>query len=113
MDVELIRGDTQPLKFNITDAEGNPIELASGDELIFTMKKNYNTGNVILQKRLSTGDIQYEDESYKLVLTHTDTAELKYGTYVYDMQLMSGDLVATIAMGTITLNQEVTFITNE
>ena len=55
MDIEFIRGDTKPLKFQVKDSKGNLLKMDSNDELIFTIKKNYNTKNVILQKKLSDG----------------------------------------------------------
>lgn len=113
MDIEFIRGDTKPLIFQAKDNKGNVLKMDSNDELIFTIKKNYNTKNAILQKKLSDGSIRYESGYYFVTLTHEDTANLKYGTYVYDIQLMSSGIVATLVFGTITLTQEVTHIENE
>lgn len=113
MDIEFIRGDTKPLKFQVKDNKGNLLKMDSNDELIFTVKKNYNTKNAILQKKLSDGSIHYENGYYFITLAHEDTANLKYGTYVYDIQLMSDGIVATLILGTITLTEEVTYIENE
>lgn len=113
MDIEFIRGDTQPIKFQIKDNNGNVLKMEDSDELIFTMKKNYNKKEAILQKKLSNGSIQYNAGYYFITFSHDDTAKLKYGTYVYDIQLMSGDIVATVVLGTITLTQEVTHKENE
>lgn len=113
MDIEFIRGDTKPLKFQIKDNLGNVIKMDDGEELIFTVKKNYNTKDFVLQKKLSDGDITYKDGYYYITLMHEETANLRYGTYVYDIQLMSGDIVSTLILGTITLTQEVTHIENE
>ncbi len=113
MDIEFIRGDTKPLKFQVKDSKGNLLKMDSNDELIFTIKKNYNTKNVILQKKLSDGSIYYKSGYYFITLAHEDTANLKYGTYVYDIQLMSDEIVSTLVLGTISLTQEVTHIENE
>lgn len=113
MDIEFIRGDTKPLKFQVKDNKGNLLKMDLNDELIFTIKKNYNTKNALLQKKLSNESIRYENGYYFITLTHEDTASLKYGTYVYDIQLISGEIVATLVLGTITLTQEVTHIENE
>ena len=113
MDIEMIRGDTQPLKFQVKDNNGNILKMDLGDELIFTIKKNYNTKEKILQKKLSDGSIYYESGYYFITLSHEDTANLKYGTYVYDIQLMSAGIVETLVLGTITLTEEVTHIENE
>lgn len=113
MDIEMIRGDTQAIKFQIKDNNGNVLKMDDSDELLFTIKKNYNTKNFILQKKLSESDITYKDGYYFITLDHEDTASCKYGTYVYDIQLMSNGIVATLILGTITLTQEVTHIENE
>ncbi len=113
MDIEFVRGDTQPLKFQVKDNNGNVLKMDSNDELIFTIKKNYNTKKATLQKKLSDGSIHYESGYYFITLSHEDTADLKYGTYVYDIQLMSGDIVSTLVLGTITLTEEATHIENE
>lgn len=114
MDFEFVRGDTYSVKFQITDADKSVLVLEDGDELIFTMKTSYKTNKATLQKRLSKGEITAtEDGYYHITFSHLDTAELKYGTYVYDIQLMSEDLVSTIALGSVTLTEEATFLANE
>lgn len=113
MDLEFVRGDTKPLKFQIKDNNGNILKMDLDDELIFTIKKNYNTKKIILQKKISDGSIHYDSGYYFITLTHEDTANLKYSTYVYDIQLMSGEIVVTLILGTITLTEEVTHIENE
>ena len=113
-DFEFPRGDTCPISFDITDNAGNELDFAQeGVELYFTLKRNYNTSNYIVQKRYSNGDITIEGTVGSLVLTHNDTAELSYGNYVYDIQFKNGDYVKTLVIGTITLTNESTFKVNE
>lgn len=112
-DIEFPRGDTPPLKFNLLDENKQLIELKEQDELYFTVKKSYGTSEVVFQKRYSTGDIQKANDGYKVFIQHIDTANLNYGTYVFDISIKSGDYVATLAIGTITLTNEVTHISNE
>ena len=111
-DFEFPRGDTCPVSFDITDSNGQPLDLSSS-EIYFTLKKNYNTSSYVLQKKKSTGDIEVNENKCALVLSHTDTAELNYGNYVYDIQLKSGDYVKTLALGQITLTNESTWKSNE
>jgi hypothetical protein len=112
-DMELIRGDTLPISFNIQDNEGNPLVPTLDDELYFTMKKNYNSPSFVCQKKLSSGDFEIVEDKIRFVLTHEDTANLGYGEYVYDIQLSTGNYVKTIVLGTITLTEESTWINNE
>ena len=111
-DFEFPRGDTCPISFDITDSEGNELDLSTS-EIYFTMKNNYNTANYIVQKKKSLGGITVNGKQGSLVLTHDDTAELNYGKYVYDIQIKSGTYVKTLAIGQITLTNESTFKSNE
>lgn len=111
-DIEFPRGDTCPISFDITDANGNTLDF-TGSEIYFTMKKNYTVQTYILQKKYSDGDIEIDGSKGKIVLEHDDTAELNYGSYVYDIQVKSGSYVKTLCLGTITLTNESTWKTNE
>ena len=113
IDIEFTRGDTCPLKFNLLDNDGNELDLTTTDEMYFTVKKNFNTSTVLFQKKFTEGDIEKDDDGYKLTLTPDDTATLNYGSYVFDICIKSTDLVRTLAIGTLTLTNEVTFKSNE
>ena len=94
------RGDTIPLSFDLTDKNGNPLNLDDKSDYIF-------------QKRYSKGTIEMNGTNASLILEHNDTAELKYGEYVYDIEFLSGDYVKTLVRGTITLTEESTHKSNE
>lgn len=111
VDFEFPRGDTLALTFNVTDT--NKDNLVDFDEIYFTMKKSYSTQEFILQKRLTKGDIVFEEGQFNMVLSHKDTANLSYGKYVYDIQVKSEEYYKTICIGTIQLTNEATFIGNE
>ena len=109
-DIEFPRGDTCPLKFKLTDKDENVLTLTGSDELYFTVKDNYNTSTVKLQKKYSTGGIvQEEDGYYKLIITADDTDDWNYGSYVFDIEVVSGNYTRTVAIGTLTITNEVTF----
>lgn len=109
-DIPFTRGDTCPLKFSLVDNDGTKLTLTGSDELYFTVKKSFTTSEKIMQKTFGQGDIiQEEDGSYKLIIEPTDTDHLNYGNYVWDLQLVSGDYTRTLAIGNLTLTNEVTF----
>lgn len=108
MDFEFTRGDTQIFKFQLKDSEGNILELTETDKLYFTVKQNYNSTEVLMQK-VFPDTIEFIDDYYMFTITSSDTSELAYGTYNYDIELKSGDYVKTLALGTITLTEEITF----
>lgn len=113
IDFEFPRGDTCPISFDLIDDNKNILKVTETDELYFTIKTDYNTSAFILQKKYSTGDIVEDGDKYKVILKSTDTASLDYNSYVYDVTLKSTDLVKTMVLGTITLTNEATHISNE
>lgn len=84
--ITLVRGDTLQAIVNIL-YEGEPYELREGDSLRFAMKKTYSSRNVIINKTIPNDTLQ-------LILEPEDTAGLKDGTYVYDVELTfaNGDI---------------------
>jgi len=109
-DIEFTRGDTCPLKFTLLDKNKNVLTLTNTDELYFTVKENFQNTSKILQKTYQQGDIvQEEDGSYKLVIEPEETEKLNYGSYVFDICLVSGDYTRTVVIGNLNLTNEVTF----
>lgn len=112
-DIEFPRGDTCPISFTLTDANGEPLVPTAETEIYFTVKKNFNTQTALIQKRLSTSGITVENGICSLTLTHLDTASMSYGKYRYDVQLKDGSYVKTLIIGQLTLTNEATFLSNE
>lgn len=107
MDIEFTRGDTQFLKFRLKDLDGNTVELTDTDKLYFTVKQNQYSKKVLIQKKYPD-DIRYSDGYFSFTLNSSDTSDLGYGTYQYDIELKSGDFIKTLGLGTITLTEEIT-----
>lgn len=112
VDFDFVRGDTTPITFSLKDANGADLEIAP-DEIYFTVKTSYKTKDYVFQKRLSKGEITFEKGMCSLILLHKDTASLNYGSYVYDIQIKSGIYYQTICRGSISLDDESTWISNE
>lgn len=112
MDLEFTRGDTQFIRFQLKDGQGNPITLADEGVLYFTVKKNKYSSDVLIQKKYPI-DISYKDGYYGFTLNSEDTENLQYGTYQYDIELKLGYYVKTLGFGTITLTDEITFKEDE
>lgn len=101
-DIGIIRGDTARFEVEILDQNGDPYTLQSGDQLVFTVKKNTSTSLIILQKNI-TGET--------FTILHEDTANLDYGKYVYDIQLTqsNGDVTTVIPPSLFEILKEVNF----
>lgn len=115
MDFEFSRGDTKKFKFRLKDAVGKNLKLGSNDKLYVTFKKNSNSKEIVIQKKLGNGiELNEEDGYYHVTLNSEDTANLDYGTYGYDIELKTSDgLVKTLIIGSITLTEEYTHIGDE
>lgn len=115
VDFEFPRGDTAPLTWRLMDANKELIKIVDTTELYFSIKKNYNTQNILIQKRRSRGEVYFDEDSSTCltILNHLDTATMSYGKYVYDIQLEDSGYVKTLARGEITLTNEATHLINE
>lgn len=107
MDFEFTRGDTFQFRFQVQDKNGEVLDLDKGIEIYFTVKKNRNSKDVLIQKRLNHG-IVLHDGFYYVRIEADDTNSLGYGMYNYDIQFKQGDVVKTLTLGTISLTDEIT-----
>ena len=114
MEIIVTRGDTKHLKIKRMD-KNQVVITEKPDKMFFTVKKDYFSKDYLFQKKLND-DIIYNEENnyYNLTIEPFDTNELKYGDdYVFDIEIITGDNVKTIAKGNFIIEQEVTFAENE
>lgn len=102
-DIQLTRGDnaTFNIEININGSSSN-YQRVDGDKLTFTLKKSYNSSSVLVQKDI---------EGMIINLEPSDTSDLKYGTYWYDVQLTTneGQVYTVIGPSRFEIREEVTF----
>ena len=101
-DVQLTRGDTAFFNLSITLDDGTAYYRESGDKLIFTIKKSYNSEYEYVQKEIS---------ELSFAITPEDTRELDYGNYWYDIELttVDGGVYTVIGPARFIIREEVTF----
>lgn len=109
---EFYRGDTYERQITIT---GWNKEI---DSMYFTLKKKETDKEPILQKKLGDGIIKIDSEEdkqkYVLTINATDTDNFKSDTdYVFDIEIISGNIKKTIVKGTLTLKSDITKTINE
>lgn len=113
MKIKMPRGDIRNIKFSINDAS-NEIVSIDFDEIYFTCKKTFNDSDILFQKKLTDGSItKGEDGFYHLTIKPVDTDNLKYGNYVFDIELILGDFIKQTTIGELMLTNEVTHAQNE
>lgn len=113
MKISMPRGDIRQVSFVVT---GDP-EIVSSitfDEIYFTVKKSFRNAEFLFQKKLSDGSIEkIGDCSYMFTIESSDTDNLSIGSYVFDIELISGSDIKQTSVGTLELTNEVTFASNE
>lgn len=108
--IEMPRGDIRKVRFNITSKGSSFIDC---DEIYFTVKSSTTSNKIIFQKTLSGGDIVLGDDNYyHFTIRDTDTNDLSYGTYRFDIEIVGIDIKQT-TVGILRLTDEVTFAADE
>lgn len=100
--IEITRGDTAMIALNLTGADGNEYILKAGDIALFTVKRNTREAKCLIQKKFNDGQIKIEP---------SDTENLSYGDYFYDVQLQlaAGDIFTVIPPAKFSVKEEVTW----
>lgn len=100
--IKITRGDTGRFTLNLKTYAGEPYDY-SNDSVLFTVKENTYTKNKLIQKNIIYGE--------KVAILPSDTANLSYGEYFYDVQVtMSDGTVDTVIVPSkFVVMQEVTF----
>lgn len=101
-DIQLTRGDSAYFGIVINENGGGTYKRQEGDQLIFTIKKSYNSDFSYVEKHIKGLD---------LILNPSDTAELDYGTYWYDIELttVDGSVFTVVGPARFIVREEVTF----
>lgn len=113
MIINMPRGDLRKIKFSINDNQGNILD-TNFDEIYISFKKNYIDENVLFQKRLTDGSITKDEENYyHFSIDPQDTDNLRFGDYVFDIEIVKDGSIKQTTIGTLNLTSEVTFYKNE
>ncbi len=108
LSISMPRGDIRTVQINITGADD--IEI---NEIYFTVKQSFISGQVLFQKRLSSGEIEsLGNGTYQLTIEAADTNPLKFGGYVFDIQIV-GDGLKETTTGKLFLTEEATYASDE
>ena len=112
MKIVMPRGDIRIVGFTIKSESQEPLEL---DNIYFTLKRNYKSRDILLQKTLASGSIEcIDDNVYQFAIEPEDTDHLDYGDYVFDIEVVSNSAhIKQTFIGVFTLTQEVTFAADE
>lgn len=87
--INIIRGTTNDLSLSIEDENGEQYTLKDGEKIIFGVKENAENSDYNIVKMLTSADIV--DGICTIKLMPTDTAELAFGRYYFDIGLQTAD----------------------
>lgn len=102
--IRLTRGDTARISVPITnDLTGSTYEMEDSDKLTLSIKKKETDAQPLVQKVL-TGSNSFH-------ILPSDTKDLQFGKYVYDVELTTeaGDVYTIIEPTTFEILKEVTW----
>lgn len=99
--ITITRGDTGIFTLNIKTPAGADYDY-SNDNVLFTVKKTTHDAEALIQKQVIYGE--------NVTISPADTSGLQYGSYVYDVQLTTGNIVDTVIPPSgFIVKEEVTF----
>lgn len=99
------QGTTFSATVQVFDELGDPYNL-SGFTPSAQIRRNYNTNTI--SATFSSNIISSSNGTISLSLTATETANLKYGRYVYDVEISSGAIILRPVEGIVTVYPQVT-----
>ena len=106
------------VRFLVDDLTGISTEI-DFSEIYFTVKKTARDRAFLFQKRLSTGGIlKLGLGDYQVKIEPSDTDNLSYGNYLFDIQLVWNDeqgdqQLKETFVGDFVVEEEITFSNNE
>lgn len=80
--IVIIRGDSAAFSIGVFDTDGNAVALTDGDVLTFTLRRTPRSPTIVLQKTITDGT---------LTINPSDTQDMPFGSYVYDVELKRAD----------------------
>lgn len=76
--IYLTRGDTADFDIELTDEDGQPYIMGADEIIIFSLRKLYDKGLILVQKQSAAPSFS---------LSTADTKDLSFGKYKYDIYL--------------------------
>lgn len=106
--LEMTRGDDERMTVYKRNKDGTLVPFVTGEIVYFTVKMTIYDCEAIIQKVITVFD---ELGRAVVDIAHLDTAELSYGNYMYDIQLVNteGSRTTVIPPSTFRLTGEITY----
>ena len=105
--ISMTRGDSEAIKVTVKDTLGNVIPLVSGDTIHFTVREHIRSKTKIIEKIIT----EFNDGEALITINPEDTSNLRFTSYVYDIQLTkeNGSVKTIITPSELLITGEVTY----
>ena len=100
----LEQGATFSVTIGYNDASGSPVDLSGYTTRSQMRKSYYSTTATTLTANISDAS----NGEINLSLTATETANVKAGRYLYDVEIVTGNTVTRVVEGIVTVMPEIT-----
>lgn len=103
----MIRGDSESITISVINEDGTENLLEHGDTIYFTVKKQVGVEEKAIQKVVTI----FPDNVAIIDIKPSDTDNLPFGDYVYDVQLSkeNGNVITVIQPNRFAISGEVTY----
>lgn len=109
MRIAMPRGDIRYERFLVKNPDGTVADI-DFDNVYFTVKKSPDDRIYLIQKSLQRGTIEkLAPGDYQFKIASQDTSGMKYGKYIFDIQIEYRDVLKETYSGEFELLYEVTF----
>lgn len=88
--IKMTRGDSETITVSC-----KAIPFAQDDQITFTVRKTAVSKDKLIEKVIT----EFEDGKALIEIASEDTADLKFGSYLYDIQLKRADGTITTLIG--------------
>ena len=85
--LSIVRGTTKAITITVYEDDGSVYTLDEGEKIKFGVSKHPGS-DCVISKEMTSSD--FDGEAYSLTITPSDTADLQFGHYYYDVGLQSG-----------------------
>ncbi len=107
--IEITRGDNKKIIVKRINKYDGQVIKQKPDKMYFTVKYDYNIKDALFQKQLDDGiTFNDSDYTYTIDILPKDTSKLPYGKLLFDIEIITNDIVSTVYKGEINLTGEVT-----
>ena len=105
--LKMTRGDTGAIRVIVSDAAGEIVPLVDGDMIEMTVRESLISSEKTMYKKVT----EFVNGEALITIHPEDTANLKFKTYVYDIQLTraNGQVQTIIKPSQFEVSSEVTY----